>query len=366
MIIALLVFVPGVVSAETIADYRARIKAIEAEKAESESKGAEVQAEIDAAKAKIDEISREIALAQRERENTLDEIDELDKKIDNKEDEIKDLVSFYQVSDNDNFYLKFIFGADSFEDFIYRFSVAEQLTEANDKLVGEMNALIKENEEKVEELDSQQKKLNDLSDKMDVQVKKLGKEKRKYTEESLDADEEIGAIKKQIAYFEKKGCGENQNVATCSSGIVPSSSGFQLPLPYGIITTYFGYQLRDDIGETTARMHSGMDFGASTGTPIMASNSGEVILASWYYGYGNAVMIVHNVNGKIYTTLYAHMNSISVSEGQSVTRGQTIGTVGNTGYSFGSHLHFQTMYGSGYSDANAFNPQNLMNIPYSW
>ena len=107
-----------------------------------------------------------------------------------------------------------------------------------------------------------------------------------------------------------------------------------------------------------------MDFGAGCGNTMYASNAGEVIMAGWYYGYGNAVMIAHNVSGKIYTTLYGHMNSLSVSAGQSVSRGQVIGTVGNTGYSFGCHLHFQIMYGTGYG--TAFNPRDIMNIPDSW
>ena len=127
---------PCFVSAETIADYRAKIKAIEAEKAESQSKSADVQKRIDDATNRINEITREIAQARKDQESTQKDIKKLNNKISDKEEEIKDLVAFYQISDNDNFYLKFIFGADSFEDFIYRFSVAEQLTEANDKLVG--------------------------------------------------------------------------------------------------------------------------------------------------------------------------------------------------------------------------------------
>lgn len=364
IVLVSLFLVPVCVDAESIADYRAKIRAIEAEKAESENKSAEVQKRIDDANARINEISREIAAAIKEQENTKKDIEQLNIKIDSKKEEIKDLIAFYQVSDNDKFYLKFIFGAENFEDFIYRFAVAEQLTDANDKLVDEMNALVKENKQKVKELEQQRHKLDKLGDQMNKQVAKLGNEKRKYVADALDADEEIDALKKQIAYFKKKGCSENQDVSSCSSGIVPSSSGFQLPLNHAVVTTYYGYQLRDDIGELSPRMHAGMDFGASCGSTMYASNSGEVIMAGWYYGYGNAVMIAHNVNGKVYTTLYGHMSSISVSAGQSVTRGQVIGAVGNTGYSFGCHLHFQTMYGTGYG--TAFNPRDIMNVPDSW
>ena len=364
IVLVSLFLVPFCVDAESIADYRAKIRAIEAEKAESEAKSAEVQKRMDEANARINEISRQIAQGRKDQENTKKEIAELDKKIDSKEEEIKDLVAFYQISDNDNFYLKFIFGAESFEDFIYRFAVAEQLTDANDKLVDEMNDLIKENEKKVKELEEQRNELDNLGKEMDKQVAQLGSEKRKYVADALDADEEIDALKKQISYFKKKGCSENQDVSSCSSGIVPSSSGFQLPLDHAVVTTYYGYQLRSDIGESTPRLHAGMDFGAGCGNAMYASNAGEVIMAGWYYGYGNAVMIAHNVNGKIYTTLYGHMNSLSVSAGQSVSRGQVIGTVGNTGYSFGCHLHFQIMYGTGYG--TAFNPRDIMTIPDSW
>ena len=141
--------VPCTVNAETIADYRARIKAIEKEKAEKEKQSAEVQDRIDAANKRINEISIQIVQGRKEQENTQKEIERLDNEISIKDEEIKDLVAFYQISSSDNFYLKYIFGADSFEDFIYRFSVAEQLTDANDKLVDEMNALIKENEIKL-------------------------------------------------------------------------------------------------------------------------------------------------------------------------------------------------------------------------
>jgi murein DD-endopeptidase MepM/ murein hydrolase activator NlpD len=87
---------------------------------------------------------------------------------------------------------------------------------------------------------------------------------------------------------------------------------------------------------------NGVDFGAPRGTPIHATANGTVIVArnngGWNGGYGNYVVITH-ANGT--QTLYAHMTSTIVSPGQSVTNGQTIGYVGSTGASTGSHLHFE-------------------------
>ncbi len=368
MIVLISLFlVPFCVNAETIQDYRNKIAAIEAEKAEAESKSAAVQKRIDNANARINEITREIVQVRKDQESTRKEIEELDKKIDLKEEEIKDLVAFYQISDNDNFYLKFIFGADSFEDFIYRFSVAEQLTDANDKLVDEMNDLIKENEEKEKELKSQEKKLGNLNAEISKQIKLLGNKKRDLDDESLDADEEIEALKKQIAFFKKEGCGENDDVLSCSISGAPSASGFVRPTPYGYITSYYGGRIHPIFG--TASYHDGVDIAANTGTDVYATTSGKVIYSyltsgSEYGGFGRAVLIVHNVNGTTYTSLYGHLNSASVSEGEIVQRGQVIGQVGSTGWSTGPHLHFQLMYGSGYG--TTLDPMSLVNLPLSW
>lgn len=88
--------------------------------------------------------------------------------------------------------------------------------------------------------------------------------------------------------------------------------------------------------------HKGFDIGGYgvSGRQIVAADGGEVILSKSYSGYGNAVIIDHN-NGMI--TLYAHLASDSVSVGQTVSRGQVIGVMGNTGQSSGIHLHFEVI-----------------------
>ena len=108
------------------------------------------------------------------------------------------------------------------------------------------------------------------------------------------------------------------------------------------ITEYWGYGLRSDIGESYSRMHDGIDIsGLGCGTPIYAANNGTVIYASWYPGYGNYIEINHG-NGII--TFYGHLQSIGVGKGRTVSKGQSIATMGNTGYSYGCHLHFGMRY----------------------
>lgn len=86
--------------------------------------------------------------------------------------------------------------------------------------------------------------------------------------------------------------------------------------------------------------HPGVDFANKTGPNVVASDGGVVSLAGWHdnYGYGNRVVIDH---GNGYQTLYAHLDNIYVTAGQTVPRGQAIGRMGSTGRSTGTHLHFE-------------------------
>lgn len=87
------------------------------------------------------------------------------------------------------------------------------------------------------------------------------------------------------------------------------------------------------------RPHMGIDIANVIGTPVVASDSGYVVFAGWdRTGYGKMVMINH---GNGFTTVYAHMSAIFVKKGQSVARGQRIGSIGRTGNVTGSHLHFE-------------------------
>lgn len=113
--------------------------------------------------------------------------------------------------------------------------------------------------------------------------------------------------------------------------IWPTRSGY-------VITTYFGH----DNGLGYYRYHGAIDIaGLGCNSPIYAANDGTVITAKYNSSLGNYVEINHN-NG--YITLYGHMSKLLVKKGQGVEMGQVIGLMGDTGYSFGCHLHFQARY----------------------
>jgi murein DD-endopeptidase MepM/ murein hydrolase activator NlpD len=121
-----------------------------------------------------------------------------------------------------------------------------------------------------------------------------------------------------------------------SPGVAPSGGRLSSPIPGASIVSGFGPRVHPIYGDV--RVHTGVDFAASEGTPIHAAADGVIVSAGEYGGYGNATIIDH---GGGIATLYGHQSSIGVSEGQRVTRGQVIGRVGCTGACTGPHLHFE-------------------------
>lgn len=112
------------------------------------------------------------------------------------------------------------------------------------------------------------------------------------------------------------------------------------------VASGFGYRIHPIY--KTSKMHTGMDFTAPRGTDIFATGNGRVTFAGRNSGYGNHVIINH---GYGYETLYAHMTNMSVRVGETVTRGQKIGTVGSTGVSTSPHLHYEVI-----KNGNKVNP----------
>jgi len=117
--------------------------------------------------------------------------------------------------------------------------------------------------------------------------------------------------------------------------IIPGTGIFALPSD-APTSSPFGWRIHPILGYR--RFHAGLDFAAGSGSTIRAADSGTVIFAGWYGGYGKAVIISHS---KGITTLYGHTSELYISEGQTVQKGQAIAAVGSTGLSTGPHLHFE-------------------------
>src|SRR3546814_10479290 len=136
--------------------------------------------------------------------------------------------------------------------------------------------------------------------------------------------------------------------SAASSPPVGESSRVVFPLPKGtwVKTSAVGMRRHPITG--VYKLHSGTDFAAPSGTPILAAADGRVASAGPSAGYGNLILIEHTVAGQQVATGYAHMTaaSIMVKAGDRVTAGQQIASVGATGYATGPHLHFELLPGS--------------------
>ena len=121
-----------------------------------------------------------------------------------------------------------------------------------------------------------------------------------------------------------------QNPSAPPAGPIRQGSGSMIWPVNGTFTSPFGMRW--------GRLHAGIDIAAPEGTPIRAADSGRVIIAGWTGGYGNYTCISHSSS---LSTCYGHQSRYGTSVGANVGKGQVIGYVGNTGHSFGAHLHFE-------------------------
>jgi len=126
--------------------------------------------------------------------------------------------------------------------------------------------------------------------------------------------------------------------AKAPTNVTGPATSFVRPVS-GYVSSPFGPRQNPLTG--VAESHRGIDLVNATGTPIVAAAPGIVVKAAPATGYGNVVFVSHIVGGEVWTTVYAHLDAITVTSGQTVGAGQTVGTLGNTGWSTGPHLHFE-------------------------
>lgn len=181
--------------------------------------------------------------------------------------------------------------------------------------------------ESIQQINSQQKNIKYAIAMNQSMINKYKTDRRTYERAERELARQSANIQSMIA--------RNRG----SSTVRITSTGFIKPIG-GRITSPFGWRTHPIFNSRT--FHSGVDIAGPNRGSIKASNSGKVIYSGWYGGYGKVVILDHGVvNGKPTTTLYAHMSSIRVGQGQFVNKGEVVGYEGTTGYSTGPHVHFE-------------------------
>jgi len=373
----IIISIPNFVQAKTLQDLYDQLANLQAEYNSNESSKKLTNDEIKKANNEISEINNTIVQIRKDIEQAEIDIANSEKEIEEKKIETDGLLQFLQVTNGGSTYLEYIFDADSYSEFIYRYEVVKQLTNYNNDLIDELEILIKELQTKEKKLSEKQVTLENNRKKLTSKVNTLQASLSSFKTEGATLKEDIDDLKKEIKAYESYGCKKEQDLSTCLATI--NASNWKYPLAKGCVTSeYTGYAIREDWSGGGG--HHGIDLSCvKEGTKIYAAADGVVkrIIRKSSCG-GNMVYIYHTVKGKKYTTVYMHMLNISsdIYLNKVVTDQTVIGTVGGGstasskkgGYdkcTGGTHLHFGMADGWNATSFNSysFNPREKFAFP---
>ena len=387
---------PLPVAARSVSEIQAEQSEIQSRLDDVNAQISELQGQIDEEEAYQAELSEQISLYQQqialmdEQINALEdqieeknaEIDTLQAEISTLEEEIaakqveidetyalfkERMVALYQAGETSS--LAMLLSSDSFADFVTNVQLMQAVSESDQQLVEKLRTQKEEQQAQKDEKEAAEAEVQAALTQIQQDEEQLVLERADqqsaresleaaYAEsktamqdleamqanfeanrEEIEAEEAAVEAELQQLYASMASSSSSSSSGSSSSGsssnvIVDTGDlSFRWPLP-GYTTVTSGY------GARWGSTHTGIDIsgGGCYGSPIVAAESGTVILCQWYSTYGQCIIVDH---GGGYSTLYAHMSAYAVSTGDYVTKGQTIGYVGDTGNVTGPHLHFE-------------------------
>ena len=272
--------VPRNVHATTLQDYIDKVNKYKKEVEDANDAIAKTDAEIAAIKAEINTLQNEIQEMQKEAERKQKEIEEYNEKIKEKSLETKELFQYLQIADGENAYLEYAFGAHDITDMIYRMSLVEQLTEYNDKMISELEQMIKANQKRTEELLENQKQMEAKKVVLGEKINSLEGQKGSLQAGSLSSSKQLKNYQDTVKMYEDLGCKPSDTIGvTCAVNQSVPTVGWYRPLTNGRISSYVGYR---DFWAAGSNFHQGLDLTSPTGrgTPIYPIAPGTVGLVT--------------------------------------------------------------------------------------
>ena len=383
----ILSLLPTTASAASSSEIRKQINALKEEKEQIKEKIAEVQEQYEENENEIYDIiskknviDQEIHLLNTQIENINDQLKAYNTLIADKQDELDHAEERYQTLNDDNkvrirtmeeegelSYWEVLFNANSFSDLLDRLNMVEEIAASDNRRLEELadaanNVVIAQ-----QELETEKAEMETVKQELDATQAEMDAKRQEADElfqELLSKGDELAALQeefeaqeqefleqiaqKEVEFNEAKQAEWEAYMATyvppttapvegggSSSGGTGGTGGWIRPCSYTSITSPFGYRESPTTGAST--YHQGVDLDTGTGWTVVAARAGVVTVASYSSSAGYYVQIDHQDG---FRSIYMHLSSYSVSAGQIVSAGDTIGATGSTGISTGDHLHF--------------------------
>lgn len=343
---------------DKINETKKELNTVNSQKDEKQKEVNNLNYQINNYESQIKELDAKIQKSNEEIAETTKELDDLQNKI-LKSKELLDQRLLVMYQNGETSILDFILGSESLSDFISKYMAAEQIATYDQKLINQVEEEKEQREKLKQELDAKVEdlqttkdtrteainKLNEVKGEKQTEVNELNSEAKELIKDIDEYEKQAKALdaeirKKEEALQQQFEDAKDKNEANNGSGAT-SSVNFIAPIS--------GYRITTGLYYSDGRYHGAVDYSGAGiyGKPVKAVADGIVIEAKELnYSYGRYVMIKH-FNG-LYT-LYAHGSALNVKYGQEVKQGQTIMYVGNSGNSFGAHLHFEVRTSSSYS-----------------
>lgn len=295
-----------------------------------------------------------------------DVLDSLDSELDNAEAELdkasKALDEKLELSKNrirsayeqgEASYFEIIIQSKTIYDFISKIEIVSQIANRDKEVIEQVKKSKDTIETKKKEIEEnkaeKEKNAASLKSKQNTLSKKQAESDKIISEINSDAAATKRAVLAAEAEEEKLQQEIKKLLSSSGNSTVVDTGEFRWPVntKFNNITSKFGYRTHPVTG--VYKLHTGVDIASSgiKGTSIYAAKGGTVLKAGYNTGYGNYVVIDH---GGGYATLYGHASTLTVSVGQTVSKGDVIGYVGSTGYSTGPHLHFEIIKNGEYTN----------------
>lgn len=324
--------------ATTLREYQNLLQNYKNELAKNQAEVSKTESMIKQNQNEINSIKKQMTDMEKEVEQMKIDIVKYNEEIKKKSLETKQLFEYLQISNGENAYLEYAFGADTTTDFIYRMAIVEQMTEYNEKTIKNLEEMIAKNQQREKELAQKEKDMESRQKALYAKVDELTGMKNSLTENTVSVKQEVKSYQDQVNSYIERGCKLDDEIGVDCAVISPSDGTFIRPIQRGYVTSEFGYRW--------GSLHRAVDVSNNDpyNTKIYPVANG-IISQKYYDSYGALTLVIEHKlpNGQVYSSLYTHMSKYApgIEVGQKVSTNNYIGYMGDTGYALGPHLHLE-------------------------